>query len=67
MPDTDTARAFLLRLICAAPDPCGYEAAIPHYQAEWDAARQYLRETCPDHIVDGGGTCPNCHGDTDGD
>ena len=61
-----TAREMLLRLIMAAPGPFPGDR-VPHYQREWDAARQYLRDTCPNHIVDGGGTCPNCHGDTDGD
>lgn len=61
---TDPMRDMLLRLICAAPGPTGFPA---FYGTAWDESRALLRATCPDHIVDGGGTCPNCHGDTDGD
>lgn len=57
-------RDSLLRLVMNAPDPCGYEKVLPGYQSAWDSARQILRQTCPNHIDDGG-TCPHCHGDTD--
>ena len=64
-------RQALLRLICAAPGPCNLYPGNPQmeheYSESWDTARAMLRQTCPNHIVDGGGTCPNCHGDTDGD
>lgn len=64
---SDPMRNMLLKLICAAPDPWSFASTLPHYQVAWDEARKMLRDTCPDHIVDGGGTCENCHADTDGD
>jgi hypothetical protein len=57
------ARDFLLDLIMNAPSG----GIMPRYQKSWDDCRAFLRATCPDHIVDGGGTCPNCHGDTQDD
>lgn len=61
-----TPRAALLDLIMNAPDPCGYDKKLPGYQGSWDKARALLRATCPAHKVEGG-TCDNCHGDTEGD
>jgi hypothetical protein len=55
-------RAMLLDLICAAPGPTGSENN--GYFKIWSDARALLRATCPDHIVDDSGTCPNCHADT---
>lgn len=61
-------RGALLRLIFTAPGTVnafpGRAEATAAYGKAWDEARAALRQTCPDHIVDGGGTCPNCHGDT---
>jgi hypothetical protein len=55
-------RDFLLRLIETAPDPTGIK--IPDYARTWDASRSHLRSTCPNHVANESGTCPNCHGDT---
>jgi hypothetical protein len=62
----DTFRQHLLGLIMAAPDPCGFDKSLPHYMPQWNAARKLLRDTCPAHDASSG-TCPNCHGDAEGD
>lgn len=57
-------RTILLRLVEAAPDPCGFEKTAPLYQEAWDKARTLLAETCPTkHRDNGSATCADCHAD----